>query len=147
MKKYQNYIKQLREEKNLTIKSISDAINLSANTIKIIEEADNNKLFVMSSSVLKNYFRRYCEYLAIPENKIINILNKIDIIAYKKSKLGKLTFFDYINRLVIVISIFVICFLSYKQYINIINEQQKIQNSPAKIIYTPINYNDSDKNS
>ena len=146
MKKYQHYIKQLREQKSLSIEAVSNAINLSEDTIKMIEESDNNKLFIMSSSVLKNYFRRYCEFLEIRENKIITILNKIDIIAYKKSKLGKLTFFDYLNRFVILCLISAICFLCYKIYRNNIIEQKKIQNSPTEIIYTPVDYDNSGEN-
>ncbi|MDE5019016.1 DNA-binding protein, partial [Francisella tularensis subsp. holarctica] len=71
--------------------------------IPLIEAADNNILLLNSSSVLKNQIRRYCEYLEIPEKKIVSILNKLDILYYKKSRDGKLKFFEYINRLAILV--------------------------------------------
>ena len=102
MHNFQSYIKSIRESKSLEQKTIAYAINLSEETIKNIEEADNNNLLQTSSSVLKNQVRRYCEYLEVNEKKIIYILNKIDVLYYKKSHYGKLKLFDYLNRIVIL---------------------------------------------
>ncbi|MBF9009290.1 helix-turn-helix domain-containing protein, partial [Francisella tularensis] len=103
MHNFQFFLKSVRDSRELKRETIADAINLSVETIQLIEEADNNSLLLNSSSVLKNQIRRYCEYLEIPEKKIVSILNKIDILYYKKSRYGKLKFFDYINRLAILV--------------------------------------------
>jgi len=150
MHNFQSYIKSIRESKSLKQKTIADAINLSEDTIQNIEEADNNNLLQTSSTVLKNQVRRYCEYLEVNERKIISILNKIDILYYKKSRYGKLKPFDYLNRIVIlglVITIGVLGFQIVQQRISI-SSNDTPQSSKSSIIYTPINYemdNDADE--
>lgn len=79
MYNFQTFLKTTREAKELQIETVADAINLSVQTIEIIEEANNDSLLQNSSSVLKNQIRRYCEYLEIPEKKIVSMLNKIDV--------------------------------------------------------------------
>ncbi len=140
MHNFQTFLKTTREAKKLQLETVADAINLSVQTIKIIEEADNDSLLQNSSSVLKNQIRRYCEYLEIPERKIVSMLNKIDVLYYKKSRYGKLKFFDYLNRLAILIIAIAIIILVVKHikenmYIASIEESPK-----SSIIYTPINY-------
>jgi cytoskeleton protein RodZ len=150
MHNFQSYIKSIRESKSLKQKTIADAINLSEDTIQNIEEADNNNLLQTSSTVLKNQVRRYCEYLEVNERKIISILNKIDILYYKKSRYGKLKPFDYLNRIVIlglVIAIGVLGFQIVQKRISI-SSNDTPQSSKSSIIYTPINYemdNDADE--
>ncbi|MBK2093985.1 helix-turn-helix domain-containing protein [Francisella philomiragia] len=140
MHNFQTFLKTTREAKELQLETVADAINLSVQTIKIIEEADNDSLLQNSSSVLKNQIRRYCEYLEIPEKKIVSMLNKIDVLYYKKSRYGKLKFFDYLNRLAILIIAITIIILVVKH----IKENMYIastEESPkSSIIYTPINY-------
>ncbi|MBK2279367.1 helix-turn-helix domain-containing protein [Francisella philomiragia] len=140
MHNFQTFLKTTREAKELQLETVADAINLSVQTIKIIEEADNDSLLQNSSSVLKNQIRRYCEYLEIPEKKIVSMLNKIDVLYYKKSRYGKLKFFDYLNRLAILIIAIAIIILVVKH----IKENMYIastEESPkSSIIYTPINY-------
>lgn len=145
MHNFQSFIKSTRESKELKRDTIADAINLSEDTIKIIEEADNDTLLQSSCGLLKNQIRRYCEYLEVSEKKIVSILNKVDILYYKKSRYGKLKFFDYINRLAIIIIIIAIAILvtkEVKEKINTANSDPQI--SKSSIIYTPIEY---DKNS
>lgn len=139
MHNFQTFLKSVRGSRQLKRETIADAINLSVETIQLIEEADNDSLLLNSSSVLKNQIRRYCEYLEVPEKKIISILNKIDILYYKKSRYGKLKFFDYINRLIILviaIAIIILVTQHIKKNINTITPE----NSKTAIIYTPINY-------
>ncbi|OEZ33711.1 DNA-binding protein [Francisella endosymbiont of Amblyomma maculatum] len=139
MHNFQTFLKSVRDSRQLKQETIADAINLSVETIQLIEEADNDSLLLNSSSVLKNQIRRYCEYLEIPEKKIVSILNKIDIIFYKKSRYGKLKFFDYINRLtILVIAIAIIILVT--QYIRENIYTVAPENSKTTIIYTPINY-------
>ena len=145
MHNFQSFIKSARESKELKRDTIADAINLSEDTIQIIEEADNDTLLQSSNSLLKNQIRRYCEYLEIPEKKIVSILNKVDILHYKKSHYGKHKAFDYINRLAIIIIIVAIVVLAVKQ----VKEKMDVaksnpQVSKSSIIYTPIEY---DRNS
>lgn len=140
MHNFQTFLKTTREAKELQIETVADAINLSVQTIEIIEEANNDSLLQNSSSVLKNQIRRYYEYLEIPEKKIVSMLNKIDVLYYKKSRYGKLKFFDYLNRLAILIIAIAIIVLVVKHikenmYIASIEEGPK-----SSIIYTPINY-------
>ncbi|MED7819773.1 MULTISPECIES: helix-turn-helix domain-containing protein [unclassified Francisella] len=145
MHNFQSFIKSTRESKELKRDTIADAINLSEDTIKIIEEADNDTLLQSSCGLLKNQIRRYCEYLEVSEKKIVSILNKVDILYYKKSRYGKLKFFDYINRLAIIIIIIAIAILvtkEVKEKINTASSEPQI--SKSSIIYTPIEY---DKNS
>ncbi|MED7789197.1 helix-turn-helix domain-containing protein [Francisella sp. 19X1-34] len=145
MHNFQSFIKNIRESKELKRDTIADAINLSEDTIQIIEEANNDSLLQSSGSLLKNQIRRYCEYLEIPEKKIVSILNKVDILYYKKSRYGKLKTFDYINRLAIVVIIIAIVVLAVKQVkekMDVANSDPKI--SQSSIIYTPIQY---DRNS
>ncbi len=150
MHNFQSYIKSIRESKSLEQKTIAYAINLSEETIKNIEEADNNNLLQTSSSVLKNQVRRYCEYLEVNEKKIIYILNKIDVLYYKKSHYGKLKLFDYLNRIVIlglIIAIGTLGFQIIQKRISI-SSNDTPQSSKSSIIYTPINYemdNDADE--
>ncbi|MBK2168391.1 helix-turn-helix domain-containing protein [Francisella tularensis] len=139
MHNFQFFLKSVRDSRELKRETIADAINLSVETIQLIEEADNNSLLLNSSSVLKNQIRRYCEYLEIPEKKIVSILNKIDILYYKKSRYGKLKFFDYINRLailVIAITIIVLVTKHIRENVDTVTPE----NSKSTIIYTPINY-------
>ncbi|GMN90093.1 helix-turn-helix domain-containing protein [Francisella sciaenopsi] len=129
-----------REAKELQTETVADAINLSVQTIEIIEEADNDSLLQNSNSVLKNQIRRYCEYLEIPEKKIVSMLNKIDVLYYKKSRYGKLKFFDYLNRLailIIAIAIIVLVVKHIKENMYIASTEEGPKSS---IIYTPINY-------
>ncbi|QWU99816.1 helix-turn-helix domain-containing protein [Francisella salimarina] len=140
MHSFQTFLKSAREAKELQRETVADAINLSVQTIEIIEEADNDSLLQNSSSVLKNQVRRYCEYLEISEKKIVSILNKIDVLHYKKSRYGKLKLFDYINRfailiLAVVIIVLVIKHLKEDVYVSVSEESPK-----SAIIYTPINY-------
>lgn len=139
MHSFQFFLKSVRDSRELKRETIADAINLSVETIQLIEEADNDELLLNSSSVLKNQIRRYCEYLEIPEKKIVSILNKIDILYYKKSRYGKLKFFDYINRfaiLIITVTIIVLVIQHIRNNIDTVTPE----NSKAAIIYTPINY-------
>lgn len=138
---FQYYIKSIRESKNLERDTVAHATNLSIETIMLIEEADSNSLLQTSSTLLKNQIRRYCEYLEIKEKKIISILNKLDILYYKKSRYGKLKFFDYLNRFVMLILIVAIAFLGY-QHIekNILSTSSGTTNSKSSIIYTPVDY-------
>ncbi len=140
MHNFQSYIKSIRESKSLEQKTIADAINLSQETVQNIEEADNKNLLQTSSSLLKNQVRRYCEYLEIPERKIISILNKIDVLYYKKSKYGKLKPFDYLNRIVILGLIVAIGALSYQEVQKrmSIASNDHYESSKSSIIYTPI---------
>ena len=139
MHNFQTFLKSVRDSRQLKRETIADAINLSVETIQLIEEADNDSLLLNSSSVLKNQIRRYCEYLEVPEKKIVSILNKIDILFYKKSRYGKLKFFDYINRLtILVIAIAIIILVT--QYIRENIDIVTPENSKTAIIYTPINY-------
>ncbi|APC91963.1 MULTISPECIES: helix-turn-helix domain-containing protein [Francisella] len=139
MYNFQSFLKNVRDSKELKRETIADAINLSVETIKLIEEAENDSLLLNSSSVLKNQIRRYCEYLEIPEKKIVSILNKIDILYYKKSRYGKLKFFDYINRLaILIIAIAIIVLVT--QHIRKNIHPVTPENSKSAIIYTPINY-------
>lgn len=80
---FQSYIKSIRESKDLEQNTVANATNLSIETIKLIEDADSKSLLETSSTLLKNQIRRYCEYLEVKENKIISILNKLDILYYK----------------------------------------------------------------
>ncbi|ASG67705.1 DNA-binding protein [Francisella halioticida] len=142
MHNFQSFIKSTRESEELKRNTIADAINLSEDTIQIIEEADNDTLLQSSSSLLKNQIRRYCEYLKISEKKIVSILNKVDILYYKKSRYGKLKAFDYINRLAIIIIIIAIVVLVVKQVREKIDTaSSNPQVSKSSIIYTPIEYN------
>ncbi|AIT09164.1 DNA-binding protein [Candidatus Francisella endociliophora] len=142
MHSFQLFIKNTRESKELEQKTIADAINLSEETINMIEQASNDQLLQCSSSLLKNQIRRYCEYLEIPEKKIISILNKIDILYYKKSQYGKLKAFDYINRLTILIIAIVIVTLVTKHVRENIDTTNIASQTDSKtsIIYTPIDY-------
>ena len=143
MHNFQSYIKSIRESKSLEQKTIADAINLSEETIQNIEEADNNHLLQSSSTVLKNQIRRYCEYLEVHERKIVSILNKIDILYYKKSRYGKLKPFDYLNRIVIlgiIIAIGVLGFQTVQKRISMASNTTSSESSKSSIIYTPINY-------
>ena len=143
MHNFQSYIKSIRESKSLEQQTIADAINLSQETIQNIEEADNNNLLQTSSTVLKNQIRRYCEYLEVNEKKIISILNKIDVLYYKKSRYGKLKPFDYLNRILIlgfIIAIAVLGFQMVQKQMAIASSDINPQSSKSSIIYTPINY-------
>lgn len=152
MHNFQSFIKNTRESKELEQKTIADATNLSQETIVLIEQAGDDELLQVSNSILKNQIRRYCEYLEIPEKKIISILNKVDILYYKKSRYGKLKLFDYVNRLAILGLIIAIGLLVTKHVKENIDETSNLAQSDSKsaIIYTPINYqvdnsvNDSD---
>ena len=139
MHNFQTFLKSVRDSRQLKRETIADAINLSVETIQLIEEADNDSLLLNSSSVLKNQIRRYCEYLEVPEKKIVSILNKIDILFYKKSRYGKLKFFDYINRLTILV-IAIATTILVTQYIRENIDIVTPENSKTAIIYTPINY-------
>ena len=139
MHSFQSFLKSVRDSRELKRETIADAVNLSVETIQLVEEADNDSLLLNSSSVLKNQIRRYCEYLEIPEKKIVSILNKIDILYYKKSRYGKLKLFDYINRfaiLIITVAIIVLVIQHIRNSIDTVTPE----NSKAAIIYTPINY-------
>lgn len=145
MHNFQSFIKSTRESKELNLDTIADAINLSEDTLQIIEEADNDTLLQSSSSLLKNQIRRYCEYLEVSEKKIVSILNKVDILFYKKSRYGKLKAFDYINRLAIIIIIVAIVTLAIKEVKEKVDTASSDpQISKSSIIYTPIEY---DRNS
>ena len=139
MHNFQTFLKSVRDSRQLKRETIADAINLSVETIQLIEEAGNDSLLLNSSSVLKNQIRRYCEYLEVPEKKIVSILNKIDILYYKKSRYGKLKFFDYINRLTMLVIAIVIIIL-VTQHIRENIDTITPENSKTAIIYTPINY-------
>ncbi|QIV94789.1 DNA-binding protein [Allofrancisella frigidaquae] len=142
MHNFQNFLKSTRESKNLEQKTIADATNLSIEAIQTIESSDNGTLLQNSSTLLKNQVRRYCEYLEIPEKKIISILNKIDILYYKKSKYGKLKLFDYINRLAIIIITVTLIVLVVKLIKASVYDAITFNTKDSKtsIIYTPINY-------
>lgn len=148
MHNFQSFIKSTREYKELERKTVADATNLSKETIQIIEEANNDVLLQNSSSLLKNQIRRYCEYLEISEKKIVSILNKIDILYYKKSQYGRLKFFDYLNRLAILIIIVIIGILVTKHIKENVYTANTISSDDSKssIIYTPIDYDISDTN-
>lgn len=143
MHNFQTFLKSIRESKELEQNTISDAINLSIKTIQLIEEGDNDQLLQSSSSLLKNQIRRYCEYLEIPEKKIVSILNKIDVLYYKQSRYGKLKTFDYINRTaILIIAIAIITLVSIHIMDNIYAKKtSNLEDSKSSIIYTPINYN------
>ncbi|QIV95772.1 helix-turn-helix protein [Allofrancisella inopinata] len=142
MHNFQNFLKNTRESKNLEQKTIADATNLSVEAIQTIESSDNDTLLQNSSTLLKNQVRRYCEYLEIPEKKIISILNKIDILYYKKSKYGKLKLFDYLNRLAIIIIAVTLIVLVAKLIKGSVYDAITFNTKDSKtsIIYTPINY-------
>lgn len=146
---FQSYIKSIRESKDLEQNTVANATNLSIETIKLIEDADSKSLLETSSTLLKNQIRRYCEYLEVKENKIISILNKLDILYYKKSSYGKLKVFDYFNRLAILVLIVAIGVLGYQHIEKNIFSASSIsnpQNSKTSIIYTPVNYDVDDLN-
>ncbi|MEY8703137.1 helix-turn-helix domain-containing protein [Francisella philomiragia] len=140
MHNFQTFLKTTREAKELQIETVADSINLSVQTIEIIEEADNDSLLQNSSSVLKNQIRRYCEYLEIPEKKIVSMLNKIDVLYYKKSRYGKLKFFDYLNRLAILIIAIAIIILVVKHVKENMYIASTEEGPKSSIIYTPISY-------
>ena len=147
---FQSYIKSIRESKDLEQDTVANATNLSAETIKLIEESDDESLLQTSDTLLKNQIRRYCEYLEIKETKIISILNKLDILYYKKSRYGKLKPFDYLNRLVIFALAIAIAVLGYQHIEKNISSTSNISNpqdSKSSIIYTPVNYDVDDLNS
>ncbi|MFC4892666.1 helix-turn-helix domain-containing protein [Pseudofrancisella aestuarii] len=149
MYSFQSFIKMTRDSKGLEQQTVADATNLSLDTIKTIEEAHGNLLLQESSTVLKNQIRRYCEYLEVSEKKIVSILNKIDILYYKKAKYGKMKAFDYINRLIIVaisITLIVLVFAFVKKHASIDTNETAQNTENAPIIYTPINYSDEFQN-
>lgn len=140
---FQTYIKSIRESKDLNQDTVANATNLSIETIKLIEEANSTSLLQSSDTLLKNQIRRYCEYLEIKEKKIISILNKLDILYYKKSRYGKLKPFDYLNRLVILGLIIAIGLLGYQHIEKNLSSTSSISNpqdSKSSIIYTPVDY-------
>ena len=147
MHSFQLFLKNTREAKSLEQQTVSDATNLTLDAIQTIENADNKHLLENSGSLLKNQVRRYCEYLEIKERKIISILNKIDLLYFKKSRYGKLKIFDYINRLLIFGIIIAIGFLVYDHVKQDMQEVKNIELSnqgTSAIIYTPINYETGD---
>ncbi|WP_071664797.1 helix-turn-helix domain-containing protein [Francisella frigiditurris] len=149
MYSFQSFIKMTRDNKGLEQQTVADATNLSLDTIKTIEEAHGNILLQESSTVLKNQIRRYCEYLEVPEKKIISILNKVDILYYKKAKYGKMKVFDYLNRLAILmisIALIVLVFAFVKKHAAVGTSETAPNRENTPIIYTPINYSDEFQN-
>ena len=140
MHNFQSFLKSTRESKKIQIETVANAINLSSDTIKIIEQANTNELLQTSNSLLKNQIRRYCEYLEVSEKKIVSMLSKLDILYYKKSRYGKLKTFDYINRLAILIIIIAIVFLGYQYVEKMKAIEESAHQNETSIIYTPVNY-------
>ena len=144
MHNFQIFIKNNRESKKISIGAVADEIKLSKETIKMIEEAENNDLLSISNSILKNNVRKYCEYLEISEKKIFSILNKIDVLYYKRSRHGKLKLFDYLNRILIVIIIVTLITIGAKQIRNNMETSEIVKDYKTPVIYNNINYDDTE---
>ncbi|WP_119329398.1 RodZ family helix-turn-helix domain-containing protein [Cysteiniphilum halobium] len=102
MNSFQQQLKHLRKEQQLTIDGVASKMSFTAQTIQMLEDTDDLFSLELPTQSLKNYYRKYGECLGMPERKIVSMLNRIDYLNYKRSRKGKMKPFDYLNRLVIL---------------------------------------------
>ena len=120
MNSFQQQLKHLREQQQLTVDGAASKMSFTAQTIQMLEDTDDLFSLELPTQSLKNYYRKYGECLGMPERKIVSMLNRIDYLDYKRSRKGKMKPFDYINRLIILILIVVLGHTVYVLY-----QQQK----------------------
>ncbi|WP_192482771.1 MULTISPECIES: hypothetical protein [Cysteiniphilum] len=120
MNSFQQQLKHLREQQQLTVDGAASKMSFTAQTIQMLEDTDDLFSLELPTQSLKNYYRKYGECLGMPERKIVSMLNRIDYLDYKRSRKGKMKPFDYINRLIILILIVLLGHTVYVLY-----QQQK----------------------
>ncbi|WP_440993352.1 helix-turn-helix domain-containing protein [Cysteiniphilum litorale] len=120
MNSFQQQLKHLREQQQLTVDGVASKMSFTAQTIQMLEDTDDLFSLELPTQSLKNYYRKYAECLGMPERKIVSMLNRIDYLDYKRSRKGKMKPFDYLNRLVILILIVLLGHTVYTLY-----QQQK----------------------
>lgn len=120
MNSFQQQLKHLRQEQQLTIDGAASKMSFTAQTIQMLEDTDDLFSLNLPTQSLKNYYRKYGECLGTPERKIVSMLNRIDYLDYKRSRKGKIKPFDYLNRLVILALIALLSHTVYTLY-----QQQK----------------------
>ncbi|WHN66224.1 hypothetical protein [Cysteiniphilum sp. QT6929] len=120
MNSFQQQLKHLREQQQLTVDGVASKMSFTAQTIQMLEDTDDLFSLELPTQSLKNYYRKYGECLGMPERKIVSMLNRIDYLDYKRSRKGKMKPFDYLNRLVILVLIALLGHTVYTLY-----QQQK----------------------
>ncbi|WP_151193211.1 helix-turn-helix domain-containing protein [Cysteiniphilum sp. JM-1] len=120
MNSFQQQLKHLREQQQLTVDGVASRMSFTAQTIQMLEDTDDLFSLELPTQSLKNYYRKYGECLGMPERKIVSMLNRIDYLDYKRSRKGKMKPFDYLNRLVILVLIALLGHTVYTLY-----QQQK----------------------
>lgn len=120
MNSFQQQLKHLREQQQLTVDGVASKMSFTAQTIQMLEDTDDLFSLELPTQSLKNYYRKYGECLGMPERKIVSMLNRIDYLDYKRSRKGKMKPFDYLNRLVILVLIALLGHTAYMLY-----QQQK----------------------
>lgn len=130
MKQYQEILIKLRAEKNLSIEAAASQLNLSETTLAQFEQTDDVLSLGYALPALKNALRKYAELLGMPERRIVSMLNRVDYLDFKRSRKGKMTGFDYLNRLVILGLIIVLGFVIHAFY----DEQKELANRQIDIV-------------
>ena len=130
MQHYQEMLKKLREEKKLTIEAAASQLNLSETTLTQFEQSNNILTLGYALPALKNAMRKYAEFLGMPERRIVSMLNRVDYLEFKRSRKGKMTGFDYLNRLVILGLIALLAWVIHSFY----NEQKELAHRQIDIV-------------
>ncbi|MFZ9034628.1 MAG: helix-turn-helix domain-containing protein [Francisellaceae bacterium] len=135
MKNYQKQLIEMREKQKLTTEAIASQLSISDKTIQMLE--DSNDIFALDIGIppLKSYYRKYAEALNMPEKKILALLNHIDYLDYKHHRRGRMTGFDYLNRLVILI---LLAALGYSVYNFYLTQQAEAQKQNVVMLGSPL---------
>lgn len=130
MQQYQEMLTKLRKEKKLSIEAAASQLNLSETTLTQFEQSDNILALGYALPALKNAMRKYAEFLGMSERRIVSMLNRVDYLEFKRSRKGKMTGFDYLNRLVILGLIVLLGFVIHSFY----EEQKELAHRQIDIV-------------
>jgi len=133
-------LKERRESKNLSISFIASKLGL---TESVLLNLENNNLTaeIYPFKVKISYVKRYAEFLEFSAKDINNELIRLTSAHNKKRSKGYLNWFDYLNRLVILILFCVLIYSVYLLYLeNKMIQDENMNNESALIIEADENH-------
>ncbi len=118
-------LKEQREAKKLSIPFIASKLGVAETVIKTLEHNDlSEDIYPINAKI--SYIKRYAEFLEIPSEETNKAINDIHAAHQKKTRKANLTWFDYLNRLVILALIAWLVYLVYGLYISNLNTESAI---------------------
>ncbi len=131
MHSLQTLIVETRQNNKISIAFSASKLGISESVLIQIENTPLLEIDI-PHKVLQTYLSRYAEYLGIKQENITPALYAIEKHHSKTSKVGKKTWFDYLNRTVILL---LLIFLAYS--VHALYQKNKQQPTEQQTFITP----------